>query len=385
MGALKALLEDLAEQRTYRFEEPWRFSSRALGLAVPIVRTSYGERAYLLLDEIPGGVDIRDSGEIRRLIAKSGVDKPVFIRGGLIVRGETQPRTIRFGVIIMPGEEKPIEALCVHDVRPIRASARMRPARDVPARLLESVIEGDQARVWSRIRARAAAVARARRGPSMEEIVRELAMMHAGLAMSYCLALPEIETDLVRVEEELERAIRDIREVIERFPLIKDQVGVAILDARGVYAMELFDHPDSWSTVAKNAGRKFAEVLAEESEHEIFKPDKEGIMEAIRAFLSKLGESEEKVVFKSKTAYTSILRGDGVCGEYTVLDESVIHLMAVRAEEHRFEFEAPFPDIRFEVFEVEAPRGGRPERSGRRARRGIISFFRRVLRRGSTP
>ena len=91
MSLLKPLLEDLAKQRTFRFEEPWRLSSKALGLAVPIVRAEYGERAYLVLDEIPGGVDIRDSGEIRRLIAKSGVDKPVFIRGGVLVKGRHSP------------------------------------------------------------------------------------------------------------------------------------------------------------------------------------------------------------------------------------------------------------------------------------------------------
>jgi len=326
--ALRSLLADLAEQRTFRFEEPWRLSSRSLGLAVPIVRTEYGERAYVVLDEIPGGVEVRDSVEIRRLIMRSGVDKPVFVRGGLILKGETQPRTVRYGVVIFPGEEKDVEALCVHDVRPIRRLASMAPARDVPIKLMASVIEGDQLEVWHSIRERALGGAARwryrprRRGPTI------LTELHEPVVHAFT-------TNLLVIEEELESARREIGEVIERFPLIKDQVGVAILDARGTYALELYDHPDSWSAAAKKAGRKFAEVLAEEAEFEIFKPDKEGIMEAIRAFLSRLADCEEREVFRSRTARTYLLEGDGVRGEYTVLEGSVIHLLAVRAEERR--------------------------------------------------
>ncbi len=371
MSLLKPLLDDLAEQRTFRFEEPWRLSSKALGLAVPIVRTEYGERAYLVLDEIPGGVDIRDSGEIRRLIAKSGVDKPVFIRGGVLVKGETQPRAIRFGVVVLPGEERPIEAFCVHDVRPIRTGAKMWMAGDAPVELYASLASGDQTEVWDRIRTRALTIAervRARRaarraGPIMEEpameIIREAPCYYAS-------ARYMLPTDLIAIEEALEEADRRIQDVIERFPLIKDQVGVAVLDAKGVFAMELFDHPDSWSAIAKNAGRKFAEVLAEEGDYEVFRPDKEGIAQAIRAFIEKLGACDEREVFKNKVAKTFLLKGEDVYGEYTVLEDSVIHLMAVRAEE-RFR---PYIRMAERFFEAAPAR-----REGRLAR--IARFFRR--------
>ena len=49
MSTLLPLLADLREQRTFAFEEPWRLSSRSLGLAVPIVRKEYGPRGYVLL------------------------------------------------------------------------------------------------------------------------------------------------------------------------------------------------------------------------------------------------------------------------------------------------------------------------------------------------
>ena len=163
-------------------------------------------------------------------------------------------------------------------------------------------------------------------------------IMHFRLRMR-----PLITTDLIRISEALEEARKDIRDVIERFPLLKDQVGVVILDAKGVYAMELFDHPDSWSAVARNAGRKFAEVLAEEAEYEIFEPKKEGIVKAIRAFLDRLAACDEEVVFKNRLSRTVVLKGEGVKGEYTVLEDSVIHLMAIRSKEAaREEEEIPF-------------------------------------------
>ena len=339
MSALLSLLADLREQRTFIFEEPWRLSSRSLGMAVPIVRKEYGPRKYVLLDELPGGVDVRDSGAIRKLIARSGVDKPVFIRGGLVLEGETQPRAVRFSVVILPGEEKALEALCVDEARPIRHRARMAPARDVPIELYEHVVEGDQGRVWDTVRH----LARRISPEQARELVREMIMSYA--ARYYFLAAPMLErtTDLLRISEELERARKEIGAVIERFPLLKDQVGVAILDARGVYAMELFDHPDSWSAVARNAGRKFAEVLAEEAEYEIFEPKKEGIMKAIRAFLDKLAACDEEVVFENRLSRTAVLKGEDVRGEYTVLEGSVIHLMAVRSREGaREEEEIPF-------------------------------------------
>jgi len=120
---------------------------------------------------------------------------------------------------------------------------------------------------------------------------------------------------------------------VEKFPNVKDQVGVVIIDTKGVYAIELFDHPNSWGTVAKKAGRKFAEVLVEQQEASIFKPDKEAVFDAIMIFLDKLRACQEKEVFRSHSSYTRLIEGDDIVGEYTVLKGSVIHLMATRAEE----------------------------------------------------
>jgi len=72
--------------------------------------------------------------------------------------------------------------------------------------------------------------------------------------------------------------------------------------------------------------------LAEEQETPIFKPDSEAIKEAINVFLGKVKECRETEVFRGKNTYTKLLEGNGIVGEYTVLNNNTIHLMATRTE-----------------------------------------------------
>jgi len=319
---LLALLGDLKAQRTYRFLEPWMYTSRSLALAVPIVRTDYGARSYLVLDEVPGALNVRDIGEIRKLMARNQIDKPVFVRGGCILEGSTQPRAVRFGVVVEPQAEQTIEVVCVHETGPIRRGAELRPSLDVPSKLSLALLKGEQRAVWDEVRGYSMSLL-------MERPTREIrAPMH-----EVSLRLLTV-SNLAEAMRELERAKREIIDVVEKFPNVKDQVGVVIIDTKGVYAIELFDHPDSWDAIAKKAGRKFAEVLAEQQEAPIFKPDKEAVFDAIMIFLDKLRTCQEKEAFRSHNSYTRLIEGDDIVGEYTALKGSVIHLMATRAEEH---------------------------------------------------
>ena len=68
-----------------------------------------------------------------------------------------------------------------------------------------------------------------------------------------------------------------------------------------IRSLELFDHPKSWLAIAKNADKEFGEILAEEQEIPIFKPDSEAVKEAINVFLGKVKECRETEVFKGKT------------------------------------------------------------------------------------
>ena len=299
---LSALIDDLERQETFRFLEPWRYSSKSLALVIPIVRVRYGSREYIVLDEFPGILSIRDAGRVGKVVVENSSDKHVFIRGGCVLEGLTQPRALRYGILVEPGTTYTVDVVCVHETSPIRRGRELRPTFYVPHRLKPVVSKGDQYEVWDSI-------------------------------IEYSLVLSGKETsDLTEIVRSIERARTKIADVIEKFPLVKDQVGVIIVGTKGVEALELFDHPKSWDAIAKNAGKEFGEILAEEQEIPIFKPDSEAVKEAINMFLGKIKECRETEVFKGKNTYTKLLEGNGIVGEYTVLNNNTIHLMVTRAE-----------------------------------------------------
>ena len=299
---LSALIDDLERQETFRLLEPWRYSSKSLALVVPIVRVRYGSREYIVLDEFPGILSIRDAGRVGKVIVENGSDKHVFIRGGCILEGLTQPRALRYGILVEPGATYTVDVVCVHATSPIRRGKELRPALYVPFMLKHVISRGSQNEVWDSI---------------------------GRYALAY---LNRYVPDLTEVVRSIEKAQTKIADVIEKFPLVKDQVGVIIVGTKGVEALELFDHPKSWSAIAKNAGKEFGEILAEEQEIPIFKPDSEAIKEAINFFLGKIKECRETEVFKGKNTYTKLLEGNGIVGEYTVLNNNTIHLMVARTE-----------------------------------------------------
>ncbi|RLE91407.1 MAG: hypothetical protein DRN04_12845, partial [Thermoprotei archaeon] len=78
------LIDDLERQETFRFLEPWRYSSKSLALVIPIVKVRYGSREYIVIDEVPGILSIRDAGTVGKVVVENSSDKHVFIRGGCI-------------------------------------------------------------------------------------------------------------------------------------------------------------------------------------------------------------------------------------------------------------------------------------------------------------
>ena len=308
-GALEGLLRDLREGRGYRFLDPWAYSPKSLALAVPIVREGpVGERRYLLLDEIPGGIAVRDEGSIRKLLAENRIDKPVFVRSGCILEGKTQPRVVKYGVVIEPGSRASLEVFCVAEREPIRRGSSLKPGRDLPAYFLARRFRDlDQHLMWSAIR-----------------VFSEERLAHRAYSLGF---------DLTKALDALERARGELAKVVEKVPVFKGQVGVAVVDPKGVYALELFDHPDSWSAIARKAAERFAEVLAEQQEYQVFKPSREGVFQAIHDFLEKLSGCRERVAVRGRSSETVLLEGDGVYGEYTVLEGEVIHLLAAREED----------------------------------------------------
>jgi len=278
------------------------YSSKSLALAVPIVRKEYGHREYIVLDEYPNILIIRDAGTVGKAIVENNSDKYVFVRGGCILEGLTQPRALRYSVVAEPKSALTIDVVCVHDRAPIRHGAELKPATYVPLTLKHVVSKGSQEEVWDSIR-------------------------------HYSVQLMELRTtNLLEVVRSIERARSEIADVINKFPSVKDQVGVVVLNTRGVVALELFDHPKSWDAIAKNAGKELAEVLTKEQEEPIFQPNFGVVKNVIKKFLDRVRGCREREVFRGKYSYTKLIEGDNIAGEYTVLRNNVIHVLIAKSE-----------------------------------------------------
>ncbi len=310
---LLGVINDLKEERGFKFLEPWMYSSNSLVAVVPIVRSgAIGSREYVVFEEVPPGtVSIVDTGELGKLEVASNYDKPVFIRGGSIVEGRTQPRAIRYGIVAEPHTKTLINVVCVNETRPIMPKASLEFRAYAPLELRDSIIEGEQHEVWRRIR----------------EFSYSLVSREA--------ATPTTSTSLylVDVVRDLERSRGEVVDVIKKFPIVENQVGVVIIDAlEGVKVLEVFDHPDSWRAISKFVKEEFANVLTKASEELPFQviPDLNRVKRAVSKFLDRAVRCSEYTAYRGKNSYTIILKGEEVIGEYTVLNNELIHLMLTR-------------------------------------------------------
>jgi len=122
----------------------------------------------------------------------------------------------------------------------------------------------------------------------------------------------------------------DIEKTLKKIPAsLTDQVGMVIIDSKGVYGVELFDHPDSWKAFSDSVARNYVDLLAEKGKG-LFAINLEQTIPAARAFIEALVNAEQTVLDQDRTAKTCSLTGKSVVGEYTALNKKVIHLIGSR-------------------------------------------------------
>jgi len=317
------MLEDILE---YELGEPWKFGEKSLAAVVPILRRNAALRDYVLLQEIQDkmNVDITDTGSIGAAQIKNPTDKNVFIRNGTLLKGTTQERAVVTGFILLPGKTEQIEVQCVHASKGIRPGAFFAAAGVAPRPVMKSLVaRRSQAETWS-------AVGHATRSY----------MLLAASGPSQYPELP-VSDDLVGVLERTQKFRDEVENVLKKVPGdLNDQVGIAIIDLKGVVGLEIFNHPDSWSAFSKSVVRSYADVLAEKGS-ELFEMKLEKVKEAVIAFIQKLAETPGDVVYKNECSTTHALKGKEVAGEYTTLNTKMIHLVAFRIDEEDLRPERP--------------------------------------------
>lgn len=329
------LLNSIKEEADgFRLGEIWRLSDKALGALVPILRHKTFKRNYVMLEELPKNkYDVVDSGSINKIKIKGAFDKAVFVRTGNMFEGQgTQSRAVEVSVIILPTKQKEeiiIPARCVHASHPITGNAKFERFGYAPREVTMSLYaQRGQGAVWASV------------GGSSARLFRLAGEKVQRFRMS---------DSMVENIKHVKDSKSKISNIVKKVPCLENQVGVIIMDEKGVSNIEVFDHSDSWRAFHESIIQDYSDILSREQEEVLFEIKKEAVPKKISEFIDKLKNTEENIVFQDKGAMTLVLKNESVIGEYTILDNELIHLLASRKEKTDIQPEHPAMVTPFEI------------------------------------
>jgi hypothetical protein len=306
-------INNVLEEKEFRFGEPWRYRKNSIGILVPILRRVCRERRYITLEEaIKKGITFEDSGSIGKVVVKSNLDSPVFIRIGTALKGiGTQSRTMEMSVIVAPNVEEEIPVKCVYATHPIRERRSLEYAGHTPMMIQELAMgkcNFKQHLIWTLVSRYCGKIAERRDGSNLER------------------------DDLIGAMEEVEKFKR-VLEILKELPCFENQVGAVIYDLKSVVGIELFDHPKSWEAIHREVLKKFCDVIVKKQGKPLFKRDHTRINPLIKEFLRGLREGDKKEVYSRYGAKTYSIDGKDILGEVTEMGNEVIHFIGMKKGE----------------------------------------------------
>ena len=349
------ILHELLEDKGYSFGEAWQLTSESLSAVVPILKATVGNRSYIVAQEIPKDrISIIDSGHIGRLrVRMADSMKPVFVRAGTIFKGQgTQSRAVTVGMCLEPEKESLVDVFCVHASHGISAESHFSMERDIAPRKVEDVLTSptkNQSRIWlaaslRKWRAQISHCPECGSGRLMQSYDADLVCTDCGCVVpavsgqrnpGISLRSPSdrFADNMITNLREMNEFNQRIDDMLSKVPAdLEKQVGIVMIDSKGVYGLEMFDHPDSWRAFSKSVVRNYADVLAKERAGQgLFTLKVERIPEAIKEFLRKAEGLSQNSVFRNKIGETRTLSGD-LIGEYSTLGQDLVHLILKRNE-----------------------------------------------------
>lgn len=315
----RAFLEAIrTETLGFTIGDPWRPEDKSITCVTPIIRKSDEEPTYLVSVQAKD-LKIVDTGSINQATVKSLADKPVFIRAGELLKGDTQNRTFVQSLIIAPKEEKSVEVRCVHASHGITSGAEFKsngysPGKDhVYYMSSHGGYSVSQQASWNSDRSYVSAVAGRAEGSYLPDPdLFQFTQSHTD--------------DLTSVRDKYNDLMRD---VLAKVPLLDNQVGVTIIDTKGVYVIECYNLHAPWKAVKEAFVGKESLSITERNEAGVFSFNPEKSKGAIQELLG--------AGFEEKTAYSNgyqvvILTWDNHIGEATIFGDSLIHLGITRKE-----------------------------------------------------
>jgi DNA-binding HxlR family transcriptional regulator len=291
--------------------EPWKLP-KASGFLIPLLKhPPNSTRNYVLLQEVENQVDFRDSGGISGVDALNKSGKNVYIRKGTMLKGGgTQSRAPTSSFVLPPDMNyKRIPVNCIHQSHGISRGSKFKAVGVTPMEVYSSL--GEQSSTWA-------------------SISRYTSKVQSRMSNQRPTIRPD---NLVGVESK-EYAVEDV--VVDALKNIPGdhvyQVGVAVFNIKGIVAVELFNHPDSWKAFSQSIIRSYRHILLEEAGDLIeIRTDK--AKEVFARYLEKLDALKRTLVTENKVSKVWALRDTGIEGELTVIDGEEIHLLLNRIKD----------------------------------------------------
>jgi hypothetical protein len=252
---------------------------------------------------------------------------PGFIRSGIILVGSTQERVTLAGVVITPNSEQDIEVKCVHASKGIRPGAiyDLEKTEVAPASIHLAFAESDrnekQGRVWDSVQRYSAKMKSSNIGSA-----------HRVYGSHISAQSLVQDDDLVGTMREVEKSKKTVEGALKDIPLMENQVGAIIFDRVGITGFEVFDSTKSWAAMHQKVLSKYSDVLMQEQEESIFELKEDVIPKKISAFIEEIMQADEKQTHATKSSITYVIDGEKVIGEYTMINEAVIHVLAFKRE-----------------------------------------------------
>jgi len=326
-------LTDIAGQRNgFKFAEPWRYSDNSIVAVLPITRVIDAKRDYITLVEAAEQMEITEKGSINELIVKNKSEMPVFLRAGEMLKGATQERAVIIGQIVLPGEERILEVVCVHATRGLARGATMSSAGYTPPKLYDTIYEKRgsgayrlQSETWAEV-ASAGTTWTSSLGVFTDRLTRqgvgEIPVINSDVEFM-------ASDDLITMQDSYSKAINDL---LNKVPKVENQVGLATIGIEGLLALECYDLGDSWKAVREAAVQQYGEDLSKilEKSEQLFQFVKEGAYKAVSSTLEDTYES--KMALEDTVWKTLALKSEKYSGEATLLNDKVIHLLLTSKE-----------------------------------------------------
>lgn len=324
----------IGEQKDgFSFGKPWRNSSQSMGLVIPIIRDKQIKRNYKMLEETDK-LEFVDSGSIDTAIVKN-IDKTnIFIRSGIILAGDSQERAVVSGTVIMPNTEQDISVRCVHASKGINPGAKMKYSeKDVPPSVYIALKDNDQGKVWNSVMKYSNSHGQSRRNSRIGFSGSGLIGASSGRIGAVRTEGMSSSDDLLSTIKEVEQKRKTVEGALKDIPVVKNQVGCIIFDPFGITGFEVFDSSASWKALHKKVLEKYSDVLMQEQEESLFELKEDVIPKKIAEFVEEIMKADEKQTFSNKNSTTFVLDGNKIVGEYTEIENSIVHIIVFKRKE----------------------------------------------------